>query len=166
MSKQYEWEPVPGYEGLYDVSDAGEIRRRGSVQCRTLSEHRDGYKKVLLHKRGRMKTFSVHRLVASAFVANPGRHPQVNHIDGDKQNNRASNLEWCSAQTNVRHAVATGLFGSMGERHHLAKLDRHAAEFVRLARSFGYSLKFLAGYFGVSVSTISSAATYRTWKQT
>lgn len=55
------------------------------------------------------KQLSVHRLVALHFIPNPYNHPQVNHKDGDKANNHVSNLEWCSAEFNAQHALATGL---------------------------------------------------------
>ena len=67
------------------------------------------YKAVTLCEDGERKEETVHRLIAKAFVPNPDNLPIVNHIDGDKLNNRADNLEWCTQQENVRHAMDTGL---------------------------------------------------------
>lgn len=101
------WLPVQGYEGLYEVSDHGRVRS-GKV---ILKPHHmnNGYDNVSLFKNGKYKFFGIHRLVALAFVPNESRLPQVNHKDGNKRNNFASNLEWCSASRNIQHAYDEGL---------------------------------------------------------
>jgi hypothetical protein len=104
-------------------------------------------------------------VVALAFLGAPWTDLQVNHIDGDKTNNRVENLEWVTPSENVRHAVATGLFGAMGERHYRAALTREVVEAIKAARLAGVPLKELAEDYGVSLSTISAAATGRTWKE-
>ena len=71
-----------------------------------------GYKHVTLSKNNVQKTRLVHALVATAFVDNPDNKPQINHIDGRKENNAADNLEWVTQKENNRHAVATGLRAS------------------------------------------------------
>lgn len=114
-----QWRPVPGYEGLYEVSDKGRIKRlprvtpKGSnLGIRILSaSDLKGYLSVKLADIDmKNKSMLVHRLVAIAFV--PGRSEEyniVNHLDGDKQNNAPSNLEWTDASGNSLHAWATGL---------------------------------------------------------
>lgn len=100
------WKDVTGYEGLYQVSDQGNVRSlnwRGSKGTKNLwlKPHNKGYLQVELAKNGVRKTFTVHRLVANAFVPNPDKLPVINHIDEDKQNNRAENLEWCTHKRNM-----------------------------------------------------------------
>ena len=112
------WKDIEGYEGLYQVSDKGEVRsldrterskgnsyrqRKGMLLKQRIDKY--GYYKVNLYKDSKLKTFVVHRLVAVAFVDNPMDLPVVNHIDGDKTNNHFSNLEWCTVQENTHHAT-------------------------------------------------------------
>ena len=102
------WKPVNGYEGLYEVSNLGNVRSIRTNRTMKLQLHK-GYLKVGLYKQRTLKQFSVHRLVASAFIPNPKSKPEVNHLDGDKTNNRADNLEWCTPCENANHALAMGL---------------------------------------------------------
>ena len=109
-----EWRPVKGYEGLYEVSNLGQVRslnynHTGEVKILKLSKYKSGYLKVSLHKNGKQYQKTVHRLVAQAFIPNPGDKTEVNHIDGEKQNNTVDNLEWVTASENTKHAWKTGL---------------------------------------------------------
>lgn len=101
MKKEY-WKPVVGYEGHYQVSNWGRVKSikfgKGRILKPTTNLY--GYLFVKLCKDGKVKPFTVHRLVAEAFLPNPDNLPQVNHKDENKQNNIVSNLEWCSAQYN------------------------------------------------------------------
>lgn len=122
------WRPISGYGDCYSVSDAGRVMRtspraipwRGSglspsrakpfvpSLCRSFV-NRSGYPQVRIGPSEHQVTVSVHRLVAAAFHPNPGGLRVVNHIDGDKANNRTENLEWTSHGGNARHAYALGL---------------------------------------------------------
>lgn len=116
------WKDVVGYEGLYEVSNLGGVRSagrlaRGRSDSMRLLKPRvlkpnigtTGYYFVNLCKHGRQRSTRVHRLVAEAFIANPGGLPFVNHKDGVKTNNRMDNLEWCTCQYNTLHAHRIGL---------------------------------------------------------
>lgn len=119
MSKTREkWKDIHGYEGLYQVSDLGRIKSLGRTityangtshpykeRVRKNNTHKNGYKNVDLWKDGRAKTFKVHRLVAQAFVPNPKNLSEVNHIDEDKENNKASNLEWVTPEYNTNYGT-------------------------------------------------------------
>lgn len=116
--KKSEWRPVVGYEGLYEVSDKGEVRaleksytdsigRKTTKKAHILNGRvsKYGYVRITLEKNGQTKTYNVHRLVAEAFIANPSKLPYVNHIDEDKTNNSADNLEWCTAKYNCNYGT-------------------------------------------------------------
>lgn len=101
------WREIKGYGGAYMVSDLGRVARNGKLLH--LNTNNYGYKHVTLSKNNVQKTTLVHRLVASAFVDNPHGLPQINHKDGNKDNNAASNLEWVTQGENNRHAIKTSL---------------------------------------------------------
>lgn len=101
------WKDISGYEGLYQVSTMGRIRRNGRIKI----PHKDkgGYLTVWLSKDSVQRNFKVHRLVAQAFLPNPENKKTVNHIDGNKTHNCLDNLEWATHSENVTHAVRLGL---------------------------------------------------------
>lgn len=100
---------VVGYEGLYLVNELGEVYSVKSGRQLTPCENRFGYLNVCLRKSGKGKTEKVHRIVAKAFIPNPENKPQVNHIDGNKKNNCADNLEWVTNSENKKHAFVSGI---------------------------------------------------------
>lgn len=114
------WKPVVGYEGLYEVSDQGRVRRIPAMietvrgprptpgRILKLGEHRDGYKKVVLSKSHRTRTWNVHRLVARAFLGPCPDDLVVCHINGNPSDNRPSNLRYGTASENVRDEVKHG----------------------------------------------------------
>ena len=102
---------VVGYEGLYVVSNQGNIyslnyNRTGKVVKLSPGIRNDGYLNVRLFKNREGKNYLIHRLVAEAFIPNPLGLPEVNHIDEDKTNNRAKNLEWCDRQYNQDYSLS------------------------------------------------------------
>lgn len=112
------WKDVKNYEGTYQVSNLGRVkslsridfsgRQRGEVILR-LKNPRKRYPYVILYKYGKSKTYYVHRLVASHFIENIRNKPEVNHIDGNKENNCVDNLEWVDRKENSIHAYRNGL---------------------------------------------------------
>ena len=120
------WADIPGFEGKYQVSNMGRVKSLSRIlphkkhitwriKERILSQAPCGpgkkkYLGVSFHcGNGNMESFKVHRLVAEAFIPNPDNKPEVNHIDGNTENNRADNLEWVTAKENMDHAWRTGL---------------------------------------------------------
>ena len=103
------WKPIVGYEGLYEVSNYGQVKsltKKGFNKKPALLRQRDngyGYMICQLLKNNKRRTMATHRIVAMAFVPNPDNKPQVNHKDGDKYNNVPSNLEWCTNSENQVH---------------------------------------------------------------
>ena len=105
----------------YYVSSCGKVFGCKGNEMKQSTTNR-GYKRITLSINGKEERWSVHRLVALLFVPNPEQKLQVNHIDGNKENNDASNLEWCTASENNKHAIQTGLRknptkGKFGKEH-------------------------------------------------
>ena len=112
--KNEEWRDVVGYEGLYQVSSMGRVKSLERKDClgRTVKErilksrtNRYGYMEVNLCADGKRKMLKVHRLVCQAFHDNPDNKPEVNHVNEDKTDNRACNLEWCTVKENNNHGT-------------------------------------------------------------
>ena len=101
-----EWRAVPGYEGLYEVSNKGNVRNVRRNTLLRLPKNKYGYIQVGLYKNGIRTEFKVHRLVAQAFIPNPDGLPQVNHKNEVKTDNNVDNLEWCTAKYNNNYGTA------------------------------------------------------------
>jgi transposase len=169
------WAPVPGFEGLYEVSTNGRIRSKtrlvqlnghpslsqrtitGRLICQTVNRQRGAaYARpiVKLSKNGKTSTFTVGRLVATAFLPHPCEHPCVLHKDDNPFNNKVENLEWGTYEENSRQAA---------ERHRIAYGEvHHAAKLTDVDRKIGYELLLsgapvceVAKRLGVSYQTIS-----------
>jgi hypothetical protein len=144
------WQPVTGWEGRYEVSRDGEIRKlNGEPIGQWLNQ--DGYALVRLSSPRKM--VRVHRAVADAFVPNPRGLPHVNHIDNDRSNNSADNLEWCDQATNIAHMDAQGRRSKhwLGKRSPAASLsDDEVRELRALYAAGGISLEKVAKRFSIS----------------
>lgn len=115
------WNTVPFYQGYYEVSDSGNFRSVDRIvngphgsrlmkgKMLNIRVNKDGYVHAHFCKEGVNKAFSAHRIVALAFINNPMNYPEVNHKDGNKQNNHKDNLEWCTTSQNLAHSFAIGL---------------------------------------------------------
>jgi len=117
------WKNLPGIEKYYEVSNTGLVRRkqipvidRNGVPRKFVQRilksllDKKGYHRIRISERQIRYTIKVHRSVAIAFIPNPENKEQVNHIDGDKNNNCVENLEWVTNIENMRHAFAIGIF--------------------------------------------------------
>jgi hypothetical protein len=127
------WKLVPDYEGLYEVSNLGRVRRLQTCSgthaglILALKTTGKGYFDVILYGRGRPKHRYIHRLVATAFVPNPENKPEVNHKDGNKQNNLPDNLEWLTQKEHHEHTCGAGLMRpAQGEDHGKCKINGSA----------------------------------------
>lgn len=105
------WQDVKNYEGLYQVSNLGRVKRV-DAQRMLKASLTDGYFRICLCKYNIKKTYSVHRLVAEAFIPNPNNFPCINHKDEIKINNNAENLEWCTVKYNTNYGTALQRRGS------------------------------------------------------
>lgn len=117
------WKGIEDYKGIYEISNIGKVKclSRDVVSTRfghirhyperiaKVYTRNNGYEFVELSKNGKAKKYSVHRLVAQAFIPNPDNKPQVNHIDGNKISNCVENLEWVTCSENIKHAYKNKL---------------------------------------------------------
>ena len=111
MNTQEQWKPVAECNGEYYVSSWGRVKsfKFGKERILKHSYDKDGYHLVSLCRQGKIKTYSIHKLVALTYIPNPENKPQVNHIDSKKSNNTIDNLEWNTCKENVNHAWNNGL---------------------------------------------------------
>jgi hypothetical protein len=166
------WRDVKGYEGLYQVSDAGNVRSLDRVSAsghslkgkpRKLRMDKYGYLVVGLTLNGAMKYKKIHRLVAQAFVNNPDRKPQVNHINGVKTDNAPSNLEWCTTRENTAHARENGLL-RRGAGVSTAKLTSDDVQHIRWLAAEGVKHSVLAREWAVTQTNVRHIVAGRSWR--
>lgn len=167
MPEDEQWQPIEGFEGLYEVSDQGRVRsvdryvkRRGEGKVGgggtcfyrgrvlSLNQHRQGYRLVMLCKRCQEYVLPVHRLVAKAFCENPNGYDTVDHINGDKSDNRASNLEWVTQSENLRRAYQQGRPKST-KRCPIIATEKDGSQ-----KSFTSQRK-AAEYYGISATAVN-----------
>ena len=112
-----EWRAITGTKGFIEVSNEGRVRSLLSGTPRVLHTQVDnkGYHRIRVTVERVKVSYKVHREVAKAFIDNPGNLPQVNHKDGNKNNNGASNLEWVTNKENAHHAIRSGLWDTVIE---------------------------------------------------
>ncbi len=152
-----EWADIEGYEGRYQISTFGRVKSFRKKTCRLLVPglNRTNYLIVRFKVNRKMKYFSVHRLVAKAFIPNPEGKSDVNHIDGCKINAYVGNLEWATRSENVQHAYNTRLIiQPQGEERHNSKLSDGEARYIR-DNPENLNTVGLAKMFGITKSTVS-----------
>jgi hypothetical protein len=181
-----EWKDIIGYEGLYQVSNFGNVKsldrvvnkpngvsyiRKGKI-CKQ-SKSNLGYMIIGFTVNNIKVNKYVHRLVAEAFILNPDNKPQVNHIDCDKENNHANNLEWCTNSENHIHAAKNGLnklhlhrVAYSGEKNGRALLsEEQVLEIKQKYIPYKYSAKKLSKEYKVSESCITHILNNTSWKK-
>ena len=152
------WKDVVGYEGLYKVSDKGNVysverknergRKCGGVTLKPVYSR--GYPQVTLCKNGKVKKKYTHRLVAEAFIPNPKSFLEINHLDEVKDNNELSNLEWCDASYNTNYGTRNRRIGQKNSK-------KVRAVDVESGEVFTYSSVTEAGNKGFSIGAVSEA---------
>lgn len=116
------WKKIKELNNLYKVSDTGLVKKAKTGKIMTPKPNYKGYQRITFNINGKRYIFRVHRLVAMAFIPNPNNLPQVNHKDGNKENNNVSNLEWVTNQQNYEHALKNNLVGWKKITKQVAKL--------------------------------------------
>ena len=168
------WRDIPGYDGIYSVSNRGRVRlnvtrnryRAGSI--RTGQPNADGYLRLSMTHNGQRKKCFVHRLVALAFLGPRDANIELNHKNGVKTDNRVENLEYVTHRENMCHAVDMGLWNparGVGEEIENSKLTVADIRAIREEYSCGdITYAQLGKHYGVVHQNISSIVNRKTWK--
>lgn len=153
---------------ILKINTAYKITPEGMIynaigKCRKPSICKKGYAHITLSNKGNRVTYLVHRLVAEQYIPNPYNLTQVNHIDGNKLNNKASNLEWVNASTNIVHSFCTGLSDYSGSKNGRSKLTESDVIQIKQLLSQGIKNKEIADKFNISKSVICDIKHKRKW---
>jgi len=177
-----QWKDIKNFEGHYQVSDMGRIKslereiikkdkKKSKVKETILKGSKDtkGYIQVELKKDGKRNIKMIHRLVAEAFLEKPKGKDQINHKDGNKENNKLDNLEWCTCQENIKHAWENKLNKARyGEEHPNHKLNKEQVQYIKknyIPRDKEYGARALARKFNVTLGPITKIISGKGWKQ-
>ena len=173
------WKDIPEYENYYQVSSAGRVRSKDrvvtyrggferSIKGKVLSQsNANGYLRVILSVEGKQNQWLVHRLVALTFHGRPSfKDAQVNHINSQKRDNRADNLEWVTASENIIHSYEVGTSsGVRGEKHYRSTLTSDDVLSIRRLYETGkYTQKEIGLMFGQSRVNIGKIVNRINWK--
>ena len=159
------WEQVKDFPNHY-ISDKGRLwSYETSEKGREIKGHIDdkGYRRFKLGHKKVQKSKKAHRLVAEAFIQNDDNYPQVNHKDGDKDNNTVLNLEWCDNAGNMRHAVENNLIKSKLENHVHARLTNDDVLKIRDLHKRNFNQIELSEMFKIDRSAISRIVNNKSW---
>ena len=153
------------FENTYQISNFGNVRNKKTGLLLKPQYNKKGYKYVYLSysHTGRVKWY-IHRLVATHFIQNPESKPQVNHIDGNKSNNHADNLEWCTNDENQRHAVLNNLH-YQGESHKDSKFTEDSVKLLPKLINIGFSISQINKLTGVAHVNIEKIINGKSWRQ-
>lgn len=158
---------LPELKDLYTINSDGEVYSDISGIMKTRNKGNTEYQIInFMTVDGKKKTFRLHRLVLMAFdpIDNPDEM-EVNHLDGNKKNNKLSNLEWCSSSQNQKHAFATGLQKARrGDKSNLSKLKPEQIQQIFELRKQGKTHKEIGEIVGCTPSNISCILRGKTWQ--
>jgi len=171
------WKSLKGiveYGDYYEVSNLGRVRslsrvvetKRGKRKCegRILKpSFSNGYLVVSLCENKKQRTFTIHRLVAIAFIENPENKKEVNHKNGIKHDNCIENLEWVTPKENIKHAIENGLINNRGSNNGESKLTESEVREIRFLIDIGEKQVKIAKMFDVSDAIISSIKLGKNW---
>jgi hypothetical protein len=158
-----EWRDIPDFEG-YQVSSFGKVRNKKLKQLKEIP-NRQGYLEVRFSKQGKSTPRVIHRLVAKTFLENSNNYSQVNHIDGNKRNNRTENLEWVNNSMNQKHAYSLGLQPSRaGERNVKSAIKNKDVAVLKELYNSGKTIRETSNVTGIGLSIVRNIIYGKTWK--
>lgn len=173
MSKEI-WKDIPNLKGWYQVSSKGRIRsfrkangidgKRNNPINMNGAVDSYGYRVITITTNGHKTTKKLHRLVANTFIPNHKNKPQINHINGNRDDNMVSNLEWCTQSENMQHSYKDlerepVIGNNILNEKDVREIRRHASQRGRF-----YGKEELANKYNVSKGTIQAVVNGRTWK--
>ena len=165
-----EWAPALGFEALYEVSTLGNVRRIATYKGKAMSRpirpqlQATGYLRFWLSKDSQHTKIMAHRLVWSSFRGPIPNALVINHINGDKADNRIGNLELATQAANVAHSLdVLKCVRCHGSRHHNAKLTEADVVVIRALRKEGHTLKSISDRFGVHLATVGKIFSQGAW---
>lgn len=165
------WKKIEAFDGMFSVSDTGQIRNNKTGKCLKQSLNKKGYCQIVVKPHGRAGksvVFRIHRIVATEFLENPENKPTVNHKDGNKTNNSVSNLEWATRSENMQHACDNGLkISTKGVAQQDAKLNDDIVRLIKKEyrpRDREFGVRGLARKYAISHPEISKILSGKAWK--
>lgn len=158
------WKDIKGFRELYQISNLGRVRRKDNKKVLKPLLLTKGYKGVRLYEDFKVaKTKKIHRLVAEYFIPNPLNLEQVNHKDGDKNNNRMDNLEWCSNDYNMIHAIENNLI-LKGEERYSSKCKDESLLLLQRLIDCGFTIKQLSLIYMISKNAMKNIIRGNTYR--
>lgn len=151
-----EWKDIPDFEGFYQASSFGNIRKICGKPIK--QSNSKGYRVVRFTKNLKRTVESVHRIIAKTFLIRENGKDEVNHINANKSDNNVKNLEWCNRLHNVRHANKMNLI------NYSKKLNRDDVKKLRLMISSGVTVTETAKFFKIAIGTCSAINSFKHWK--
>lgn len=157
-----EWRPIKGYEGLYLASNLGRIKSVRSGKVMSTKKHLRGYPQINFSVKGVRKILYIHRIIAETFLENTSNHKTVDHIDENKKNNKASNLQWCSHKENMTFFHARRVDKKRKEKHMV--LSKKDVDHIRKEHAcFAAKPKDIAKGYAVSLPLVYKIINFQLW---
>lgn len=175
------WKPISNTNNYYEVSTTGKIRSYIGIKRDKLGRltgkkircslpkiikpqfNHNGYLTIKISFSSGIKRIPIHRLVAEAFIPNPENKPQVNHIDGIKNNNYYKNLEWVTQRENSIHSFKIGLQCNKGNNHSQNILTKKDVLLIRTLPPLGFTQTSIANAYGVTPQQIHNIIHHKSW---
>jgi hypothetical protein len=172
------WKDIPNYEGWYQASNLGRIKKVTTKSISNRYKYRDrifpekilkpkinhlGYAKIVLFKKGIKKRFSFHFIIATTFISNPLNRKEINHKNGIKADNKSENLEWCTRSENMKHAFDNKLISHSGIKNPKVKLTQNDVDFIRKNHKTKFDATIFSKKYNVAFSTIRRIIVNKTW---